>query len=84
MSEQELKPVEEMAFDEAMAELERVNARLEGNFLGLEESLEAFERGVALLKAAKLKLDTSQQRVTQIMGELAGQMADDERDTTIS
>ncbi len=49
---------------------------LESGQLGLEDSLERYERGVALLRACQAKLDDAQQRVTMLVGEL-----EDEGDT---
>ena len=45
----EPKPLEEMTFREAMAELDGIVARLEGNTMELEDCLKGYERGVALL-----------------------------------
>ncbi len=57
-------------FGEALAELEQIVRGLESGQLGLEESLERYERGVALLKTCHERLATAQQRVTMLMGEL--------------
>jgi exodeoxyribonuclease VII small subunit len=43
---------------------------LESGQLELEESLERYERGVALLNACQRKLDGAQQRITMLVGEL--------------
>ncbi len=60
----------ELAFGEALAELEAIVKALESGQLGLEDSLERYERGVALLRACQAKLDDAQQRVTMLVGEL--------------
>ena len=49
----ELKPIEEMTFREAMAELDDIVRALESNALELEDSLARYERGVALLASLK-------------------------------
>ncbi len=64
------------SFGEALAELDRIVAELEGGQLELEESLSQYERGVALLRALQGKLADAQQKVTMLMGELASE--DDE------
>lgn len=60
----------DMAFGEALAELESIVKALEGGQLELEESLVRYERGVALLRALQTKLADAQQRVTMLIGEL--------------
>ena len=62
--------IEEMAFGEALAELEAIVAALEGGQLELEDSLERYERGVALLRSLQVKLADAQQKVTMLIGEL--------------
>lgn len=83
MTEQ-AKPIEELTFREAMAELDTIVGQLEGNTLELEQSLRCYERGVALLAALQHRLDDAEQKVTVLMGELSGEKADDERDSTLS
>ena len=78
------KPVEELTFREAMSELDRIVAMLEGNTLELEDSLKHYERGVALLAQLQKKLSDAEQKVEVLMGELSGEKDDAERDTTLS
>lgn len=68
---------EEMAFGEALKELEGIVAALEGGQLELEESLARYERGVTLLRALQAKLADAQQKVTALIGELETESADD-------
>lgn len=73
--------VAEMAFGEALAELEGIVSRLESGQLELEASLDLYERGVGLLKALQERLGDAQQRVTMLIGELevdGGEGAGDE------
>jgi len=81
---QEVKPIEEMTFREAMAELDGIVNVLEANTLELEECLAAYERGVALLAALQKRLGEAEQKVSVLMGQLAGEKDDTERDTTLS
>ena len=67
---------EEQSFGEALAELDRIVAALEGGQLELEDSMTRYERGVALLKALKAKLDDAEQRVTMLVGELEEEAGD--------
>ncbi len=82
--EAERPPVGALTFREALAELESIVAVLESNTLELEDSLAAYERGVALLGSLQKRLAGAEQQVEVLMGELAAAPADEERDTTLS
>ena len=84
MSNQEAKPIDQMTFREAMAELEGIVSKLESNTLELEESLAAYERGVALLRDLQGRLTGAQQKVDVLMGTLEPEVSDDVRDSTLS
>lgn len=60
----------QLRFGEALTELEAIVSALESGRLDLEESLERYERGVALLRACRTKLADAEQRVTALMGEI--------------
>lgn len=79
-----LKPLDEMTFREAMAELDGIVRMLESNTLDLEDSLSQYERGVALLADLQKRLSEAEQKVSVLMGELEGEKDDAERDTTLS
>ncbi|MEG0376056.1 MAG: exodeoxyribonuclease VII small subunit [Raoultibacter sp.] len=79
-----MKPIEEMTFREAMAELEGIVGVLEGNTLELEDSLKSYERGVALLGALRGRLNDAQQKVDVLMGELEISADDATVDSTLS
>ncbi len=83
-TKQDERPVEELTFREGMAELERTVAALEGNTLELEESLARYERGVALIRSLRSRLDGAQQRVEVLMGELDATQDDEAHDATLS
>ncbi len=61
---------DDLTFGAALAELEQIVRSLESGQLELEESLERYERGVALLNTCQRKLDGAQQRITMLVGEL--------------
>lgn len=84
MNEQNLKPIEELTFREAMAELDGIVGVLESNTLELEDSLASYERGVALLRALQGRLATAQQKVDVLMGQLEPEISDEARDSTLS
>lgn len=75
--------LEEMKFSDALAELERIVSQLEGGSLEIEDSLERYERGVALLRTLQVRLTDAQERVTVLLGELEPE-SDDSVDTTLS
>lgn len=76
--------IAKLSFREAMSELDSVVARLESNELELEESLEAYERGVALLRELKTRLDGAQQKVEVLVGQLDQSASDEEIDTNLN
>mgnify|MGYP004590427843 FL=1 len=78
------KPIDEMTFREMMSELDGIVSVLESNTLELEDSLANYERGIALLRALKQRLNEAQQKVDVLMGELSGEEDDAVRDTTLS
>ena len=80
----DVKPVEELSFREAMAELDGIVGVLESNTLELEDSLASYERGVALLRALQGRLAEAQQKVDVLMGELVADADDAARDTSLS
>ena len=75
---------EETTFREAMAELNSIVAALESNTLELEESLVKYERGIALLRFLKDRLNNAQQKVDVLMGELDLSVDDTVTDSTLS
>lgn len=83
MLDETMKAVEALTFREGMAELDGIVAKLESNTLELEDSLAAYERGVALLRTLRGRLDEAQQKVDVLMGELAQSATDEEIDTTL-
>ena len=57
------KKTETVDFEQGMAELESIVARLEQGDLPLEESLRQFERGVGLTRTCQSALRSAEQRV---------------------
>jgi exodeoxyribonuclease VII small subunit len=60
------KPVADMSFEDAMAELERVVSQLEGSKVALEDSIALYERGEELKKNCEAKLKSAEEKVAQI------------------
>ena len=78
------RPVDEMTFREASAELDGIIRQIESNTPELEDTLKAYERGVALIASLQKRLSEAEQKVDVLMGELSGQQDDQIRDTTLS
>ena len=76
------RPVAEMTYNEANAELDAIVRALESNQLELEESLRLYQRGVELLASLRTRLAEAEQRVSALMGEI--EIESDERDVTLS
>ena len=60
-------PVEQMSFEDALAELERIVRALEGGQQKLEDSITAYERGAALRRHCEAKLAEAEARVQAIV-----------------
>ncbi len=63
------KPVEELTYEEALAELEGIVEALEGEQNQLEDAIRLFERGQALVKQCGALLDAAQIKVQKLAGE---------------
>jgi exodeoxyribonuclease VII small subunit len=55
-----------LSYEAAMQELERVVGKLEKGELSLEDSLTAYERGVAMVRAARTSLQSMEHRLSQL------------------
>ena len=64
-----LSLVEELSYEQALAELESIVASLEANRLSLEDSIALFERGQALTKHCIELLDKAELRVKKLSGD---------------
>lgn len=58
--------LEALSFEAAMQQLADILARLESGDLPLQESLELYERGVALSRQCQAHLDQAELRVVQL------------------
>ena len=67
--------VEEMSFEQAMAELEKVVTQLERGEVALEESITLYERGAALRKRCDQKLKEAEEKVAAITLDAEGNPA---------
>ena len=71
--------VEELSYEQALAELESIVASLEANQLSLDETMAFYERGQALTKHCIELLDKAELRVKKLSGDtLVDMPLDDE------
>ena len=65
------KKIENMSFEEAIAEPESLSQQMSKSGLSLEDSLKVYERGVKLSKHCKKLLETAQEKIQVLDQELA-------------
>ena len=63
----EFTPIEELSYEQALAELDNIVAELENSERTLEETLRLFERGQALANYCVEVLDKAELKVQSIM-----------------
>ena len=66
------KPIAEMSFEEAMAELEAVVGKLERGDVPLDESVDLYARGDALRAHCEARLNAAQARIDKISLDAGG------------
>ena len=66
------KPVEDMTFEQAMSELERVVGQLERGDVALDQSIALYERGALLKKLCEAKLKEAEEKVAAITLDATG------------
>ena len=70
-----LEDTQVFPFEDSLKQLEDLVERLESGEVSLEESLQDFERGVALVRTLRERLDQAQQRVDKIVEQEGGETA---------
>ncbi len=66
MTTRKKKSAEAPDFERSLVELEETVRRLEGGDLALEQSLAAFEKGIALVRTLHARLDAVQMRIDEL------------------
>lgn len=69
------KPSGELSFEKALAELEKIVARMESGELSLEQALATHKRGLELARFCQHKLEAAQQQVKVLEGEVLKPLA---------
>ena len=62
------KPIDQLTYETAFAELESIVAALESEQRSLDESMSLYERGQALVKRCSELLDKAELKVRQLSG----------------
>ena len=73
------KPSGELSFEKALAELEKIVARMETGELSLEDALATHKRGLELARFCQQKLEAAQQQVKVLEGEVLKPLEQRER-----
>lgn len=60
------EPNLEIGFEASVEQVEALIDKIEQGEIGLEESVEAYEKGVALIKRCRGILDHAEQRITEL------------------
>lgn len=63
------KPVDELTYEEALAELESIVEALESEQNPLEEAMKLFERGQELIKKCGASLESAQLKIQKLAGD---------------
>jgi len=69
------KPSGGQSFEAALAELEKIVARMESGDLSLEQALATHKRGLELAKFCQQKLEAAQQQVKVLEGQVLKPLA---------
>lgn len=75
------KPIESLSFEDAIQELETVVKNLERGETPLEESIGAYERGIALKKHCETRLREAQAKIEKITVDKDGVIGAEPLDT---
>lgn len=64
------KQIEELTYEEALAELETIVSSLEGEQNRLDDSIKLFERGQALVERCSVLLEAAELKVKKVAGDV--------------
>ena len=62
-------------FEEALAELEAITAKMESGDVPLDESLKLYERGTVLVQQCQDQLNAAEEKIEQLSKTSAGKLA---------
>jgi exodeoxyribonuclease VII small subunit len=67
------KAVHKIDFEKSMEELEKIVSDLESGTLTLDQSIEAFERGIELSRLCQKRLEAAEERVKKLLEKSDGE-----------
>ena len=70
------KPPQELTFETALAELEKIVSRMEGGELSLEQALATHKRGLELARFCQQQLEAAREQVKILEGEVLKPLTD--------
>jgi len=73
-----IKPVDELSYEEAMAELEKIVATLETDQKSLDQAMQLFERGQALAVRCNALLEAAQLKIQKLTGDMLVSYSEEE------
>ena len=62
------KSAKDVPLEQALADLHKIVAELEGGDISLEDSLERYEAGMTLIRSCHEKLTTAEQKIQRLAG----------------
>ena len=72
-----------VTFDEALRQLEELAAKLEEGDIPLEDALNVYERAVGLFSLCRGRLDSMEQRIEVLTGDLDGSLKTEPADLPV-
>ncbi len=60
--------IQELSFEDALNELERIVMELESSKLSLDESLKLFERGIQLVRICNSRIEKAERQIESLTG----------------
>ena len=75
---------ETKGFEESLADLEEIVAKLESGDLPLEESLQLFEEGIRLSRTCRERVTQAERRIEILMRDTNGELTTRDLDATIN
>ncbi len=75
---------DDQRFENQLEKLEDIVARLEDEGVGLEEALDLFENGMALVKTCRARLEQVEQRVAKLLETEGGEPDTEPLDVEVS
>jgi exodeoxyribonuclease VII small subunit len=72
--DEESMAMQQLSYEEAIQELEKVVARLESGEISLDESMALFKRGMSLSEICAGKLSAIEKQITQLLEKSSGEL----------